>query len=79
VVRLALPRLIHAGTCERYPPPCAAVSTEADVAAVVSTLTEHPSLQQVLLPSLDGHRRWVDGCRKLVRGWRLLECVRSAF
>ncbi|KAL4855756.1 Embryogenesis-associated protein B8 [Chlorella vulgaris] len=34
----------------------AAVSTEADVAAVVSTLTEHPSLQQVLLPSLDGHR-----------------------
>jgi hypothetical protein len=35
----------------------AAVSTDADVAAVVASLTDHPSLQQVLLPSLDGHRR----------------------
>lgn len=46
------------------PPPAhlasqlAAVSTDADVAAVVASLTDHPSLQQVLLPSLDGHRRW---------------------
>jgi hypothetical protein len=40
-----------------FPPQLAAVSTDADVAAVVASLTDHPSLQQVLLPSLDGHRR----------------------
>ncbi|EFN50979.1 hypothetical protein CHLNCDRAFT_141629 [Chlorella variabilis] len=34
----------------------AAVSTESDVAAVVASLRDHPSLKQVLLPSLDGHR-----------------------
>ena len=40
----------------------AAMSSEADVAAVVASLTRHPSLRQVLLPSLDGHRRWA-GCQ----------------
>ncbi|PSC76048.1 volume-regulated anion channel subunit LRRC8A [Micractinium conductrix] len=34
----------------------AAVATEGDVAAVVCSLAGHPSLRQVLLPSLDGHR-----------------------
>lgn len=35
------------------------MSSESDVVAVVASLTRHPSLRQVLLPSLDGHRRWV--------------------
>lgn len=33
------------------------MSSESDMAAVVASLTRHPSLRQVLLPSLDGHRR----------------------
>lgn len=39
------------------PSPPTAVTTDADVAAVVASVGEHPSLQTVLLPSLDGHRR----------------------
>lgn len=71
-------------------PAPAAMSSEADVAAVVASLTRHPSLRQVLLPSLDGHRRWVGwsqwlACKLIDReqkgfergGWACITWVRG--